>query len=89
MGGGNEEVGDDAKIPLARLMGHGNRVQLLRLLHLEDKWVRARQEERSDGEWGCCHRRRALSSGMCPCKEKKEEGGGMGRGGPGDNDCYD
>jgi hypothetical protein len=82
-------VGDDAKIPLAWLMGQGNCMQLLRLLDLEDEWVRACQEERSDGEWGHHHGHRALSSGVCPCKEKKEEGGGMGRGGPRDNNCYD
>jgi hypothetical protein len=82
-------VGDDAEIPLARLMGRGNRVQLLQSLDLEDEWVRVRQEERSDGEWGRRHGCRALSSGMCSCKEKKEEGGGMGREGPSDNNHYD
>jgi hypothetical protein len=81
-------VGDDAEIPLARLMSRGNCVQLLRSLDLEDEWVCARQEERSDGERGRRHGRRALSLGVCPYEEKKEEGGGMGRGGPGDNDCY-
>jgi hypothetical protein len=55
-------------------------VQLLRLLDLEYEWERARQEEHSDGEWGRRHGRRALSSGMCPCEEKKEEVGGDGRG---------
>jgi hypothetical protein len=34
-GRGDEEVGDDAETPLARLMGQGNRVQLLRSLDLE------------------------------------------------------
>ncbi len=43
-------MGDDAEIPLARLMGWGNRVQLLLLFDLENEWVRARKEERSDGE---------------------------------------
>ncbi len=81
-------MGDDAEIPLARLMGWGNCVQLLRSLDLEDEWVRARQEERSDGEWGRRHGCWALSLGVCPCEKKKEEGGGMGRGGPGDNDRY-
>ena len=84
-----EEVGDNAETPLARLISRGDRVQLLRLLDLEYKWERTHQKERSDGEWGRRHGRWALSSGMCPCKEMKEEGGGMGRGGPGDKDCYD
>jgi hypothetical protein len=62
-------------------MGRGNCVQLLQLLDLEYKWEHARQEEHSDGEWGRRHGHRALSLGVCPCKEKKEEGGGMdGRG---------
>ncbi len=60
-------MGDDAEIPLARLMGRGIRVQLLQSLDLEDEWVRPRQEERSDGEWGRRHGRRVLSSGVCPC----------------------
>jgi hypothetical protein len=88
-GRGDEEAGDDTEIPLARLMGRGNRVQLLQLLDLEEEWVRTRQEERSDEEWGRCHGRRALSVGVCLCKEKKEEGGGWAGGGPGDNDRYD
>jgi hypothetical protein len=62
-------------------MGRGNRVQLLRLLGMEGEWVRARHMNRSDGEWGCRHGRRVLSSGVCPCKDKKEEGGGGGQGG--------
>ena len=61
-------------------MSRGDRVQLLRSLDLEYEWERARQEERSDGEWGRRHGRRALSSGVCPCEEKKEEVGGDGRG---------
>ena len=79
-GRGDEEEGDDAETPLMRLMSQSNRVQPLQLLELEYEWECARQEERSDGEWGCCHGRRALSSGMCLCKEKKEEVGGDGRG---------
>jgi hypothetical protein len=64
-------------------------VRLLRSLDLEDKWERARQEEHRDGEWGRRHGRRALSSGVCLCKEKKGEGGGMDGGGPGDDDRDD
>jgi hypothetical protein len=70
-------------------MSRGDCVQLLRLLDLEYEWERARQEERSDGEWGRCHGRRVLSSGVCPCKEKKKRGGGMDGGGPGDDDRDD
>jgi hypothetical protein len=88
-GRGDEEEGDNAKTPLTQLMGWGNRVQLLQLLDLEDKWECTRKEEHSDGEWECCHGCRALSLGACPCKEKMEEGGGMDGGGPGDNDCND
>ena len=64
-------------------------MQLVQLLDLEDEWERACQEERRDGEGGRRHGRWALSSGVCPCKEKKEEGGGMEGGGPGDGDCDD
>jgi hypothetical protein len=60
-GRGDKEEGDNAKTPLARLMSRGDRVQLLRLLDLEYEWESARQEERSDGEWGRPHGRRALS----------------------------
>ncbi len=49
-GGGDKEKGDDAKTPLTRLMGRGDRVWLLQLLDLEDEWERARQEECCDGE---------------------------------------
>ncbi len=49
MGGGDEEEGDDAETPLARLMGRADRVRLLRSLDLEDEWERSRQEERRDG----------------------------------------
>ncbi len=78
--GTRQEEGDDAETPLAWLMSWGDRVQLLRSLDLEYKWERARQEECSDGEWGRHHGRRALSSGVCTCEEKKEEVGGDGRG---------
>ncbi len=57
-------------------MGRDNCVRLLRLLNMEDKWEHMRQEECCDGEWGRRHRRRALSLGVCLCKENKEEGGG-------------
>ena len=79
-GRGDEEEGDDAETPLARLMSRGDRVQLLRSLDLEYEWESARQEERRDGEWGRRHGHRALSSGVCPYEEKKEEVGGDGQG---------
>jgi hypothetical protein len=88
-GGGNKEEGDNAKTPLAQLMGWGNRVQLLQLFGLEDEWEHTRQEERRDGEWGRRHGRRALSLGVCLCKEKKEEGRGMAGGVPSNNNHSD
>jgi hypothetical protein len=56
-----------AYAPLARLMSRGDRVQLLRSLDLEYEWERARQEERSDGEWGRRHGRRALLCWVLRC----------------------